>query len=296
MTVEKRRGKSTLLTINGETKTVSEWAQEKGIDNEIINSRLRNGWTEDKLFKEVVPSTRRSFDNHYFDIIDDEHKAYWLGFIWSDGYLGYRIRENNREEYNLKLSLMEKDYTHLEKFNNDIQGDYQIHYYTYGESAFNSNTGREARLFITNRYFGKILRDKYGIIPFREDCSKLIDCIPNHLMIHFIRGVVDADGTFCKYTVKEHDYIRDKYTINICGTETLLKHIEDYFIKIGLLNNINRKLYKRHKEENKDVGCRTLVLSGKNNTINILNCLYKNADVYLERKYEKYLEIVGDAN
>lgn len=296
MTVEKRRGKSTLLTIGGETKTVTEWAQEKGLDNRTINTRLRNGWSEDRLFKKVLSSTRHTFNNHYFDIIDNEHKAYWLGFIWSDGYLGYRIRESNREEYNLKLSLMERDYAHLEKFNNDIQGDYQIHYYTYSESAFNSNTGREARLFITNSYFGKILRDKYGIVPFREDCNELISYIPDHLMAHFIRGIVDADGTFCNYTVEDRGYIYKKYTIHICGTETLLRRIESHFIQIGLIDNINRKLYKRHKEENKDVGCRALVLSGKNNTINILNYLYKDADVYLDRKYQKYLEIVGDTN
>ena len=296
MTVKKEKGKSTLLTINGETKTVSQWSKEKGISNDTINQRIRDGWPEDKLFQNVIPNPHHSFNKYYFDVIDDEHKAYWIGFIWSDGYLGYRIRENNREEYNLKLSLMENDYAHLEKFNNDIQGDYQVHYYTYGKSAFNSDTGREARLFITNRHFGKILRDKYGIIPFRENCEKISENIPEHLISHFIRGIVDANGTFCNYTVKERGYTVNKYTIHICGTETLLRYIENNFIKLGLIENFQRQLYKRHKEEDRDSRCRSLVLSGKNNTISILNYLYKNADVYLNRKYQKYLEIVGDKN
>ena len=27
------------------------------------------------------------FNENYFDIIDDEHKAYWLGFLYADGYV-----------------------------------------------------------------------------------------------------------------------------------------------------------------------------------------------------------------
>lgn len=234
------------------------------------------------------------FDIHYFDSIDDEHKAYWLGFIWSDGYLGYRIRDNSREEYNLKLSLMESDYEHLEKFNNDIDGNYKIHYYTYGESAFKSKSGREARLFITNVHFGKNLRDKYGIIPHREDCTKIIQHIPTNLTKHFIRGVIDADGTFSHYMTKKQDYNVNKYNIHICGSEMLLKYIEKYFIEIRLIDDIERKLCVRHKEEGRDAGCKSLAISGRISVTGILNHLYKEADIYLNRKYEKYLKVVGD--
>ena len=229
---------------------------------------------------------------HYFDTIDNEHKAYWLGFIWSDGYLGYRIRDNGREEYNLKLSLMENDYKHLEKFNKDLDGDYQIHYYTYGQSAFRSQTGREARLFITNKYLGKLLRDTYGIIPYRDDCSKLIQNIPEHLIAHFIRGIIDADGCFCHYHTQEEGYTLNKYTLTICGTISLLQYIEKYLVSRNLIQNVERKYLKRHKESNRDVRCSTLNLSGKHNVVDVLNYLYKDATIYLDRKYEKYLKIL----
>ena len=29
-----------------------------------------------------------NFDEHYFDVIDCQEKAYWLGFICADGYIG----------------------------------------------------------------------------------------------------------------------------------------------------------------------------------------------------------------
>lgn len=32
-------------------------------------------------------------DNHYFDKIDTKQKAYWIGFLWSDGYCSIRQRK-----------------------------------------------------------------------------------------------------------------------------------------------------------------------------------------------------------
>lgn len=233
-----------------------------------------------------------SFNKHYFDIIDDEHKAYWLGFIWSDGYLGYRIRDNGREEYNLKLSLTDRDYEHLEKFNYDLNGNYNVHYYNHGKSSFQAQSGREARLFITNKHFGEILRNTYGIVPHREDCSKLLKYIPKDLVSHFIRGVVDADGSFCHYNIVERGYVVNKYDIKICGTIPMLQFIEKSFVDANLISDTSRKLTQRHKEEGRDSRCRTLELSGKNNVISVLQYLYKDATVYLSRKYEKYLNIL----
>lgn len=49
------------------------------------------------------------FDESIFDSIDTEEKAYWLGFIFADGYIS--SRDNTFE-----LSLKGSDVEHLEKF------------------------------------------------------------------------------------------------------------------------------------------------------------------------------------
>ena len=56
------------------------------------------------------------FNKNYFDIIDNSEKAYWLGFIWADGYVCKRKRKGNHIEYDFKLSLSRIDTDHLEKF------------------------------------------------------------------------------------------------------------------------------------------------------------------------------------
>lgn len=233
------------------------------------------------------------FNNHFFDVVDNEHKAYWLGFLWSDAYLGYRIRDNGRKEYNLKLSLMENDYQHLEKLNKDINGTYNVHFYNYGKSAFCPTDKKEARLLITNQYFGSILRDTYGIIPHREDFTKIANSTPENLAKHLIRGIVDADGTFCKYNIIENNRSLNKYTFQVCGTISTLEYIESHLIKHELVNNTKRKYYKRHSEEDRDAGCKTFALSGRTQVTNVLDYLYKDASIYLDRKFDKYKTIIG---
>ena len=50
------------------------------------------------------------FNENVFDSIDTEEKAYWLGFIFADGYIS--LKGNSFE-----LSLKGSDSEHLDKFN-----------------------------------------------------------------------------------------------------------------------------------------------------------------------------------
>lgn len=53
---------------------------------------------------------RCKFNEHIFDCIDTEEKAYWLGFIFADGYI-------SSTNYSFELSLKSSDIEHLNKFN-----------------------------------------------------------------------------------------------------------------------------------------------------------------------------------
>ena len=295
MRVEKRKGKSSLLTINGITKSTTEWAKETGVDVQTIGRRIREGWTEENLFQEVKPAPRYAFNEKYFDTIDDEHKAYWLGFIWCDGYMAIRNRKNRKStSYEFKLTLKEEDYGHLEKFNQALGGSYKINYYNMS-SGFVSGR-REARLLITNQHFGKTLVEKYGLIPNRKDCTKIINGIPDSLMKHFIRGAIDADGSISQYdhieTRFDKNYLTNKITVSIGGHFDLLKHIEKHLVNNGVIGEFDRKVNRRHDEDGRDGEYRSLQLSGKIQGLKILHYIYDDATVYLDRKYEKFLSIV----
>ena len=77
-------------------------------------------WNLTKKLKElgvkiVNNQNKLKFDDTIFNSIDTEEKAYWLGFIYADGY----ISDNDKCIYKnvFELSLNISDINHLYKFN-----------------------------------------------------------------------------------------------------------------------------------------------------------------------------------
>ena len=62
-------------------------------------------------------------DYHYFDKIDTEEKAYWLGFLTADGWISKNEETNSAA---VGVELQYGDINHLRKFNKSIGGNYQI--------------------------------------------------------------------------------------------------------------------------------------------------------------------------
>ena len=59
--------------------------------------------------QKITGNRKYYFNNLYFDSIDSEEKAYWLGFLYADGYI---LSSANGFGCNLK----EDDASHLKKF------------------------------------------------------------------------------------------------------------------------------------------------------------------------------------
>ena len=227
---------------------------------------------------------------HYFDKINTPNKAYWLGFIWADGYVAKRLRKQPngtvRIEYNLKLSLNQGDASHIKKFLKDIESNYPINFYE--SKGFTLEDKKiEARAFITNIYMCKFLYEDLGIQPRRTDASKVIKHIPEYLYKYFILGLFDADGSFSAYSGNNYG---DKLNVIFGGSELVLRFIENYLSENSLTNSkVNvHKLSQRH--EGKDGGWLSLRYSGKAQGMKILDYLY-DSPIYLDRKYNKYLNI-----
>jgi hypothetical protein len=242
------------------------------------------------LIKEVLILPKYTFNKEYFDVINTKDKAYWLGFIWCDGYVCKRIRNNGRIEYNLKLSLSEQDGSHLEKFKLALSSTHPIK--KYKVKSFN-NEICEYRFFLSNNYLPKKLYEEYGLIPHRHNIENLINKIPETLVSHFIRGVFDAEGSI-NYSIN-YDGNKlgwRKYDLTITTYHDLLIYIDDKLIKQKIFEN-KHKLYHRHK--NGDLHCRSLKICGNRQILNMLHFIYKdsNDNIRLERKYQRYLDMLN---
>ena len=103
-------------------------------------------------------------------------------------------------------------------------------------------------------------------------------------MRHFIRGYFDGDGCFSVIKRNDRKNPNSKtYQFNITGMENPLRKIQEHLIKnTGVVDN-----GLKHRKSTIAV---TIHYSGRNVCKRILDYLYQDATIYLQRKYNKYVE------
>ena len=208
-----------------------------------------------------------NLDENFFTKIDNEEKAYWLGFLSGDG----SITENK-----VRLALAVKDKKHLKKFKKAVKWTGKDYYHK------NANT-----LEVYFRSF-KMVADlaRYYITPRKTFTVKFSD-IPKPFEKHFIRGVFDADGCINKarrVTRKKSGRTYIFYGGDFCieGNKEFVIAIQSRLIELELpITSINYsgKTINRVR------------YGGINQLRKIYNYLYENAAVFLERKKELFEEI-----
>lgn len=225
-----------------------------------------------------INSRKYYLNDNYFEIIDNAEKAYWVGFIAADGYISKREGGcSNR----LGITLSEKDIEHLYKFNKCLNSTYEIKTYKADESHYNINS-RFCRLLMSS---DKLVSDleKLGIVEQKTLILKFptIDQIPEQFVYDYIRGYMDGDGSISFCT---KGYTKPSCLIGFTGQKDFLLNIQKY---LGVKTKLTTK----------DNITFQFNIGGNNQCLNILNKLYKNSteNSRLNRKYEKYLELINIA-
>lgn len=231
---------------------------------------------------------RYTYDITVFDNITTPEQAYWLGFIWSDGYVMRRERKIG-VEYATKLTLAKNDKEHLEKFVKFMKSNLPIH--EYKTNSCYENSQNEVRVLINSTPFGIKLYHDFGIFPFRNDPSKTISRIPKALHKYFIMGILDADGSFSFYETLDRGRIQLKVTISFQSVENLILFIRDYLYDNQLIES-KQKYSKRH--EGRDGDTFAYKICGIHQSTKILDFMYTDSKILefcIKRKYDKYKEL-----
>ncbi|MDU0321145.1 LAGLIDADG family homing endonuclease, partial [Clostridium butyricum] len=94
---------------------------------------------------------------------------------------------------------------------------------------------------------------------------------------HFIRGYFDGDGSL----------VLSKNSINfkICGTKEFLEKLREVFNSCSKYSFKN-VLFKRKKDNKNNY---YLSFGGRYKTLSVMNYLYDKSEVYLDRKYKKFI-------
>lgn len=276
---------SDLYTITREKGGVIAWTDEQVAY--IINKYLNENYTLKQLGKEFncsYPTIRNLLNKHkiksrgnkqgyprdefYFNKIDTEEKAYWLGFLYADGC----VHSNN---YEISVNITDKE--HIEKFKAAIK-------------AFNHNITeiQDKRFQNAKTLYQFSIKDKqlhqdlikWGCIPQKSLLINKIPNIPRDYVSHFLRGYFDGDGSL--------HYLRgtNNYRISFVGTKDFLNDIQkELQTNVSLQSNIAGKAY-------------VLQIAGRKQIERILNYLYNNSkeNNRLNRKYQKYLDCLDWAH
>src|SRR3990167_3745530 len=240
---------------------------------------------------------RETLNKDYFEVIDTENKAYFLGLLFADGSV--TIPKGNRQKV-ISLSLQEDDSEVVTLLNKEIT--------PYKKMTIQRPTSIIKRGWKARATFSvgcdKLVNDlmNHGCINNKTTLGLGIPNLKTPFLKHFIRGYFDGNGglsvKITKNTYKRvsNNNIKSPFKENklrgslyFCSTDldflNYIKNILNSSCKIigtvqlydkKTLNCLTRQIRYEHKEDIKE----------------IFNYLYKDSKVFLKRKNEKFKMLI----
>ena len=173
--------------------------------------------------------------------------------------------------------MARKDEEHIRKFLKHINSNYPINRYIskskYGQCEYSRILIKSVELINDLKDKG-VLNNKSLILKFPEE-SKL----DRSFYRHFIRGYFDGYGSL----VLSYNSINFK----VCGTKEFLEKLIEIF-NFSPQYSYQNKLFKRKDDDKNNY---YISYGGKYKTLNIMNYLYEDSSIHLDRKYKKYLNL-----
>lgn len=232
-----------------------------------------------------------NIDDDYFNEINSEQKAYILGLLYADGC----VYSSERDGKWAKLDLIYTDKNLLEKIAKEMNNECPIKRYTYDKEVYFKNQNKTYNLtqdmcrlsFRSSKIVDNLI--KLGCSPSKtfKITFPSENIIPSHLMRHFLRGYLDGDGSISASERKSSSKYRKTYlhfSVTFTGTSSLVYSIKEY-----INNNVVKFVGDIRSRWNNGKDNYTLAIDGNCILEKILDWLYYDATIYLERKYEKYL-------
>ena len=205
-----------------------------------------------------------SCDDNFFADIDHEHKAYWLGFIAADGSVS-----NKR----LSIFLREGDKDHLDLFRQHIKSNGRILPITKKAGGVVLKGGKNE--FYPQCYLGicsrKLIADLALLGIVRNKIKRtMIPAIPESMIPHFIRGLLDGDGWL---SIRTKDNQKE---MGFLGSHSIL---------MGVRKILARECKVSSPRIRPAGETWKLRYTGNKQVPRIEEYLYKNATAYLKRKH-----------
>lgn len=230
--------------------SASAISKEYGVtEHTITNIMEKFGVKRDNIYYNLT------LNNDYWNKIDRYDKAYFLGFLITDGNVcGNRV----------SLMLNKKDIEILNVFSQKTGNTNLIGFDKRNMAVW----GVKRKKWVDDLA-------QYGVIP-RKTAIAYMPKINEELMPHLIRGLIDGDGWISK---KSHQ-------IGLCGNETLITQVRDFLVKhLGVYN-----VSIIHKETH----LWQITWASDKDIKTIGEYIYKDKEeCFLQRKFHNFIDIIN---
>jgi hypothetical protein len=198
-------------------------------------------------------------NTEFFDVIDTEEKAYWLGYIAGDGCITNGA---------VTLAAVHTDAEHVKRFGEALGGNQPV------TIVKNNGYGEDlARIVICSVDLSRALQKHF---QGRTKDERTLPDVPDHLVRHFVRGFYEADGGSYVYNRKGYQ----TFTLAITSPLHLMEDLLDLIIvSYGFVKGRLRPYKTRNSCD--------LRFTRKKEVKGLLEWMYSGAEITLERKREQ---------
>lgn len=249
--------------------TLTDLTKHYKTNNREITKILRDNGIDPSYFR--GRKSNRHVVNDYFRVIDTEQKAYILGLLMADGC----VRKGKHDKYYLALELIDLDM--IEKVMKELNADCKI----YVSNRKREHLKNERTTYSFTIRSEELCNDliSYGVSPLK---TKYVDWLPSNipsdLKRHYLRGLIDGDGSI--YHMKDGRW---------CITLTNNQHnlLVDYTSWIGELTGLPPN------KVSKTSTSKRVAYTGKK-AITIMKTLYDKNNISLDRKQKLVDQAIKD--
>jgi hypothetical protein len=214
---------------------------------------------------------RKKFNEDYFEVIDTPEKAYFLGFIFSDGCL---IDNPKEYRYKLNIKIHNKDEDILKKFISLLDSEVEIWRSSHRDIC---EIGFSSKKMINDLKNLGLHQNKTYTIEYPK--------IDENIERHFLRGYFDGDGCI-RINEDKRDHSKRGDLRIVGGSVNFVRTLNE---RMGKLFGVNvNKLYGPKDKKYKFVGW-----AGMSDIENIYNGFYTDTDLFLNRKKIIFDEVIG---
>lgn len=214
-------------------------------------------------------------NERFFENIDSELKAYFLGFLIGDGNVFAGYQEDGRSAM-ISITANECDIEILERFKQAVKVN----------TSINADGRGAMQVVVRSNIMAEDL-SKYGVVPRKTLTTYLpVENVPDNMMRHLVRGICDSDGSI---GAKPYGN-KFNHWISFCGTKELMEGISTYcFNKLDLSHKSTVYEYK-----NKTLSETKFKNIHDMHTVGMW--MYDNSSIFLTRKKNKFIEFCNHYN